>query len=154
MGTKIGIVYAANSKILRRVIFPDSDRELTDPAHVAQGETMLVRDIEEFLNRPQGQMFTQWAEGIIEQATGKKPDNPRCVVVSDSTSLVTKVILADPELDTIGGCTLIKHMTAKPGWVLLSTNGLMDPTPVTPASTGIIMNALLAIEAVRKAGES
>jgi hypothetical protein len=106
--TKIGIVYATKSKIIRRVISPDDDAELDDAAHVQPGETMLrvshppVRSVEDV------KLANTYIEDVIKAATGVQPPSPRCIAI-DGVNIVRNVISADPDLDSLPGHTLRLH---------------------------------------------
>lgn len=105
MATLIGIVYSAKGLILRRVIQPDFDSQLDDPAWVQPGETMLRIPIaDEVLTRG-----LSW-EGIVEAKIGQALNSPRCAVV-DPQGTVVNVICADPDLDSVPGHTLVLSLT-------------------------------------------
>lgn len=90
MSTQFIIVYAAESKAIRRVIYPDDDNQ---QIAISDGEAVLVCPIKQ-----KGDLF-QW-KALVEQATGVYPPDPLCAVVDPKDNTVLSVIMADPNLDT------------------------------------------------------
>ncbi len=103
----IGIVYGTLSGIIRRVIVPDDDAELSGGAHpIGNGETLLVvakSDAPTMSDIP----------AAVEAAIGRPTPSGRVAVVTDG--IVTAVIHADPLIDVIAGSTLVASDTAVVG---------------------------------------
>ena|SRR5215475_3791543 len=98
---KFGIIYATKSKMIRRIIVPESDSTLTDGTHkVGEGETMLVASGEAC-------DLASCIE-LVKEATGVVPADPRCFVL-DKANKIVAVVHADPELDTHPLGTLVKQ---------------------------------------------
>lgn len=110
--TKIGIVYATGSGMLRRWIVPDDDKELSEKHPVSPGETLLVADRATIKSRAD-------IEAAVAAVTGKGVPSPRCVVV-DALGDVEAVIMADPALDALPGKALMLHADAEPGWKVVA----------------------------------
>lgn len=106
----IGIIYATKSKIVRRIVVPDSDAELLDPTLIADGESLLVASSSISPSVFEARALIAKAEGIAESDI---PDG-RCAVV-DGNGFVADVLLADPQLDKIDGHDLVPHATAMKG---------------------------------------
>lgn len=107
MGTKVGIIYATNSTMVRRIIHPDRDSELNDPDYLGKGESMMI------VEKSTAQTLLQ-IEAIVTKYTGKPTPDPRCVVLNEK-GVVESVIYADPEIDSIPDRTIISHAKALPG---------------------------------------
>ncbi len=125
MGSKVGIVYATNSKIMRRIIVPTQDSEL-DHVHVAPGETLLVVDSDKAFRDAESGKFApavRAADAAIAVATGVVPPSARCAEVRDGK--VVAVRMADPEIDTIPGALLVKSAAAEVGWDHSARDGLV-----------------------------
>jgi hypothetical protein len=107
MGTKVGIVYAAVSGIVRRYIYPTDDAELGQPWHVGKGEAMLVVD---------QKVITSPLDIYVELSAhlGKVIPDPTCAVV-DKLGNVVGMVMADPDLDTIDNHTLLLSKAAAVG---------------------------------------
>ena len=92
----IGIIYGAQSGIVRRIVIPDHDSELQ--GHVGPGEALLIL--------PDGMPSdVHSATDAVAIATGKRVPSNRCEVV-DAQGVVRGVIAADPMLDYLPGHTL------------------------------------------------
>jgi hypothetical protein len=106
---RVGVIYAAGSKIIRRIVVPDHPRELA--GHVSQGEALAEFDSD-------GIPSMEACDAAVLAATGVKPPDPRCVVIDEKGDVVD-VLMADPELDaaTFPGKTLRLHDKADRGWV-------------------------------------
>jgi hypothetical protein len=113
MGTKVGIVYAKGTGILRRYIYPTNDSELDQPSHVGKGEAMLVVD-RKVIASP----LDIWIE--LSQHLGKVIPSGRCVVADPKTGAVVGAIMADPALDAFPGFSLVSHDTADIGWSVVN----------------------------------
>lgn len=105
--TKIGVVYGAQSKHIRRIIIPDEDSELEHPLLVGPGEQLATV--------PWG---TRTDHVTLSNLLGTHPDHDaaRCAVVHNETSKVVHIIMADPAIDQIAGHTLVLHRDAAVGW--------------------------------------
>lgn len=100
-----GIVIAAGSKMIRRIVI-DHD----DPAsHAGEGETVILVGRAPSLEE---------AVAAVIDTTGVTPPDPRCVVI-DEKGEVVDVKMLDPELDAAAfpGKTLKLHSEADRGWV-------------------------------------
>jgi hypothetical protein len=89
--TKFAIVYATESKMIRRIVVPDDDAELVAGSWASSGESVLIV--------PDGphDLFTCMA--LVKEATGVHPADPHCAVVGDSGHVIG-FVRADPALDT------------------------------------------------------
>jgi hypothetical protein len=97
--TKLGIVYSTVSKMIRRVIVPDNDKQLEDQSHIGNGETMLV--VSKDVIQSPSDIYSQ-----VELAIGKKPQDITCAIVDKNGSIV-RLIKADPAIDAIEDHDLI-----------------------------------------------
>lgn len=88
--TKFFIIYAATTKAIRRIIYPDDDNQ---QFHVGDGEDFIACP-----NEQRGDLF-QW-KSLVEKATGVYPPDPLCAVVHPKDGTVLGMIMADPNLDT------------------------------------------------------
>src|SRR6516162_6000349 len=101
--TKLAVLYATESKILRRKVIPDEDeqlRRLTVPA----GESVLWMR----LDQPHDDASCRAA---IAAATGVVPPSGRCCVVNAAA----RVVAADPALDVHPQGRLVASENAEPG---------------------------------------
>jgi hypothetical protein len=127
MGTKVGIVYAAGSKMIRRIIVPDRDGELNDQLHVMPGEVMLKVD------KALGFSVAQ-ASAHVFAATGVQPLNPRHALINPAGRVV-RIVHADPTLDPPGAqLTMVQTDVADVDWTWDEINGFQPPPP--PPSPG------------------
>jgi hypothetical protein len=94
---RIGIIYSTNSKMIRRIIVPDHEWELHDPA-LLEGESILIVD-----KPPSHDIYT--CEAIVHQHTGVKPARHVCAIHNANGEFVGHA-MADPEVDKIHGHTL------------------------------------------------
>jgi hypothetical protein len=115
--TKIGIVYARGSGILRRWIVPDNDADLIASHPVSPGEAMILTDAALIPKDPA--LAQAFVENAITRVTGKAVPSPRCAVINALGS-VESVIMADPALDNVPGKTLMLHADAVPGWKMVA----------------------------------
>lgn len=143
--TTFGTVYSTGSKMVRRIILPDDDKELLNGNHVGPGETMLVSPMRYSLGLPLDPHDLATCKSLVKQATGVTPPDASCAVV-DQTNTVVAVIMADPAIDAhsagqlihcyspaIGiGCTYdpITKLFSAPGRVVLA--GGVDKTTGLP----------------------
>lgn len=98
MGSKVGIVYATDSGMLRYWIVPDDDAEHDHHSkRVWPGESYLTVD-RAGANEPpkEWQLF---CEATIEKITGKPCPAPVRAALVDDTGAVVAVALIDPNLD-------------------------------------------------------
>lgn len=65
---------------------------------------------------------------VIIDATGNVPEPARCVVIDDTTGDVVQVLMADPSLDRLDGCTLFQDENGSVGDVP-DENGNFGPQP-------------------------
>jgi hypothetical protein len=102
--TTIGIVYAAGSKAVRRIIAPDRDAQLLTPGWAGAGETLLItaRPADFNVQKPD----IAWAKAQVKAQTGVAPPDLTCAVI-DKTNTVEAIIAADPALDAIPGKTVV-----------------------------------------------
>lgn len=114
-----GVVYAAGSKMIRRIVVPDSPRELA--GHVGPGEALVEFDSD-------GIPSMAACEAVVFAATGVRPPYPRCVVI-DEKGEVVDVKMIDPDLDAAAfpGKTLKLHDAADRGWVYDSGKDELSP---------------------------
>lgn len=111
--TKIGVVYATSSGMLRRWIVPDDDSELSEKRHpLARGEAMLLVDRTTIKSQAD-------IEAAVAAVTGKGVPSPRCAVI-DALGNVESVIMADPAIDALPGKALMLHADAEPGWKVVA----------------------------------
>jgi hypothetical protein len=110
--SKVGVVYAVKSGILRRWIIPDDDAGLQHHP-VSPGEAMLVVDRASL--PPDPLQVQPFVEAAIARATGKGVPSPRCAVV-DAAGDVVAVIMADPDIDQVPGHSLVLHPAVERGW--------------------------------------
>lgn len=101
-----GVVYARTSKILRRIVVPD-----TEPADwqqfVGNGEANVLLPLA-------GPRDMGTIRSAVSQANGNAPiPSGVCAVISAGT--VVGNIMADPALDALPGFTLVSSDTAIPG---------------------------------------
>jgi hypothetical protein len=89
---KVGIIYATNSKMVRRVIHPDRDDELGNPNIVKEGESLLIVEREHY--KATGR------DACIHAHTGVHPPEPRAAIVHPSGDIVG-IIAADPDIDSV-----------------------------------------------------
>lgn len=108
-----GIIYGANSKIIRRIVIGANNLA----AHVGPGEALIAVD---------NPVTLEQATEAVQRATGVPPPSARCVVIQGNA--VEAVIMADPDLDGIPGRTLQLHARADVGWTR-NQSGDFDPPP-------------------------
>ena len=114
--TQALIVYATVSQIVRRVVVPDSDGEISNPQlFCGPGEGAVVVAQQALIDGPSVNSVLANALSVSLQAipTG------RCAVV-DGTGTVAAIIMADPLLDSIPQRTLVATDTAGIGWTYLA----------------------------------
>ena len=103
--TKIGIIYATGSKMIRRIVAPSDDAELDRPGLVSTGESLLLAE------RPPGGInldLEAYAESQVQSATGIAPPKIVCAVIPEGGDTVAGMILADPAIDTLPDSLLIE----------------------------------------------
>lgn len=110
--TKVVVVYATVSKILRRIVLADSDDELVGAVALMPGESSYPMDIADYVACSSAVEFhAEMARRVGE------PEHGRCVEV-DMDGRVVGAFYGDPELD---GPTLHRshsvesHKTAEVG---------------------------------------
>lgn len=108
--SKIGIVYATGSKMVRRIIVSDTDDELRVHQQVGVGESYLEAD-----PQPGGAdvaSMEAYAKACIETATGGKcADHVVVVVAADGKA--EHFIKADPAIDTMPEKELVLRYSEK-----------------------------------------
>jgi hypothetical protein len=104
MATTIGIVYAAGSKAVRRIISPDNDAQLTKPGLAGAGETLLIAPKPSNFNVQKPDLA--YCKAQVKTQTGIDPPNLTCAVI-DNTNTVRAIIAADPALDSVSGMTVV-----------------------------------------------
>lgn len=107
--SKMGVVYATGSKLIRRVIVPDSDRDLARSDFLGAGESILVVPIGNPFDTSGLQKLVLDLHGLDIVPCG------RCAVI-DGHGDVVNVIMADPEIDSVAGHRLVTSETADVGW--------------------------------------
>lgn len=113
-GSQAGLIYGTDSGALRRIIVPDDDKQLINPALIQQGESILVVDkseIQTALDVMQGDKSipAETAEipfQILEKNTGKNA-HPVLIAVVGADSKIESFIVADSKLDSLPGKDLI-----------------------------------------------
>lgn len=121
--SKIGIVISKQSKMLRRLIIPDSGSDFSHHP-LAPGEQLLIAD------NPGALLTPDVISSIVQRQTGTVPPSARCAVVVKANAVsgnVVNVIQADPAIDSVPGSTLMLHATAATGWTWSSALGLQPP---------------------------
>jgi hypothetical protein len=106
VATQPAVVYATQSKILRRMVIPDDDAQLERRA-VPPGEGVLRMQ----LDRPHDESSCRAA---IAAATGVVPPSGRCCAVDESGAVIA-VCNADPALDAHPPGWLVASEQANPG---------------------------------------
>jgi hypothetical protein len=106
LGTRLVVIYATRSKILRRKIILDNEAQL-DLHQPGPGESRLLLP----LSSPFDDASCRAA---IVAATGEVPPAGRCCII-DSGGNVVGLCNADPALDMHPAGQLIAHDTAGPG---------------------------------------
>lgn len=129
------VIYAAKSKIVRRIIVAGPG-ETIDPSHVGAGEEMVFCEIGMLGGLPD----LDGAVEAVRAATGVMPPSGRCVVVSEGR--VVDVVKADPDLDRIDGATLIATETADVGWTWTLEGGFVPPLVGPPSTPVTLMDAI------------
>jgi len=104
--TRLVVIYATGSKILRRKIFVDDDSHL-DLHQPGAGESRLLLLLS-------GPFDDAACRAAIAAATGVEPPSGRCCIVDDEGSVVG-VCNADPALDAHPAGQLVAHDLAGPG---------------------------------------
>lgn len=121
----VGIIYAARSGAIRRVVAADRAEQLA--AHLGTGEDLLVADASIF----EGELPSlTLAQAAVAAKIGRQPEDSRCVIVDSSTWEVVDVILADPLLDEHADGYVIRDGVACVGWRLIEGNPDLQP-PLT-----------------------
>ena len=105
--TKLAVLYATESKILRRKVIPDDDDEQLRRLIVPAGESVLWMR----LDQPHDDASCRAA---IAAATGVVPPSGRCCVV-DEAERVVAVCNADPALDVHPHGRLVANDNAETG---------------------------------------
>jgi hypothetical protein len=130
-----GIIYASESKMIRRIVanIPDQAARSTRAAyapHISSSEEVLIVE--------QDAVPTVFeAEDLVEAATGQRPANPTCCVLENN--IVVQIILADAAIDTMPGKTLVQAYAPIPiGSTYDPATGLFTaPGYTIPASPGV-----------------
>lgn len=104
--TKLIVIYASRSGILRRKIIPDDDAQL-DLHQPGPGESRLLLP----LDRRHDDAACRAA---VEEATGVTPPSGRCAVLDDNGQVVA-ICHADPALDAHPSGRLMLHDSAALG---------------------------------------
>src|SRR5689334_15347423 len=100
VATRLVVIFASSSKILRRKIFVDDDSQL-DLHQPGPGESRLVL--------PLSAPFDDAAcRAAIAAATGVEPPSGRCCII-DGDGKVVGLCNADPALDTHPAGQLVTH---------------------------------------------
>ena len=88
--TKIGIVYSNTSKMVQRIVIPDSDVDL---------DKVLVGDMQTLLQAPiVPQPSLEYCEDQVFKATGQMPRRMRCFQIDEFTNTVTGLVMGDKTL--------------------------------------------------------
>jgi hypothetical protein len=102
---KYGVIYAAGSKMVRRIVVSD-DLNYDYSQHVGDGEEVLVEERTRTRDGKGDDVSVHAARAAVRIATGIEPPEHVCAVV-DGTGLVVNMIAADPDLDTLPEHTLV-----------------------------------------------
>jgi hypothetical protein len=131
------IMYYTGSKLMRGVVYPDYDAEIADPSKLLRpGESGLVVKYADLPTHPL--MPRHHAENCrihLANQVGQPAHKGRCALVPkgikptpESPYLIEKVIIADPEVDTLLDHDLHLHPLASPGWTFDGTNFIAPKT--------------------------
>jgi hypothetical protein len=116
---KVAIIYSAAIGTVRRIVLPDANQELDDPAHQAgYGERRILVSREGY--------DQHGAQELVNRITGRKPRpgiDDRFAVVDPDGNVVTAWIAdpaCHPDISTLlpDGHTLVQHEHATAGWTL------------------------------------
>jgi hypothetical protein len=101
-----GVVYGAKTRIIRRIVIPDTNDELVGVRdRLIDGEAMALFQLPHSFGREE-----------IQAALGPPAHSGRCCRVRDG--VVIEVIMADPAVDpTINGDLIVQSDEAGHGWV-------------------------------------
>lgn len=112
MATKIGIVYAAGSKLPMLIRVPDHDDELSDPSLVKPGQALLTID------RNQRHDIHSVRQYIADHHKMDVADIPsgHCALVDKDSGIVSAIIIADPALYDHPTHQTVASDVAKCGW--------------------------------------
>jgi hypothetical protein len=107
--THFGIIYATQSAIIRRYVYPINNSELTT-ALCGPGESIVSISNGPF---PNSAAWLAAVNSAVTGAAGKPPGNPACCVV-DNTSTVVHIIQADAAIDHLPNMTLVQAYATIP----------------------------------------
>lgn len=121
---KVAITYSAAIGTVRRIFFPDDDRELDDPVHgPGPGESQVIAERAEFDRRGH--------QAIVNDVTGQAPVpgvDDRFAIV-DPHGVVTHALIGDPACGLLvpEGHRAIRHAEAAPGWRFMQEAWVKPP---------------------------
>ena len=117
MAKCIGVVYGTKSGIVRRIICPDDDNELSTPGHLGPGES--IHQLEGKWDPDED--YTPYIENLL----GRIAPSSRCVIINKGGQVIN-VLVADPEIDSHPDGEVVQHDTACIGWYQIE-NGYIVP---------------------------
>lgn len=131
--THFGIIYATQSAIIRRYVYPTNNSELTS-ALCGPGESIVSISNGPF---PNSAAWLAAVTNAVTTAAGKAPGNAACCVV-DNTNTVVQIIQADANIDSVPNMTLVQAYASIPiGSSYNSGTGLFTaPGYTIPAFAG------------------
>ena len=103
--TKVGAIYATQSKLLQRVYVPHADDGEINQQHVGAGETRTTAPLA---------TYQTGGPSAVQALIGTPTFSGRCVVI-DGTNTVIDVVIADPTLYTDSRGTVVPNDLAIPG---------------------------------------
>jgi hypothetical protein len=119
--TLVGVIYSPRQRVIRRVIVPDNDAQLNDPAWLLAGERMLTLPLATY------QAFQGRADleaNVAGQIGAAGSD--RCVLL-DGRNVVQGVVFADPTIDVADllpkGWSLVENAAGEVGQKWNAANG-------------------------------
>ncbi len=95
------LIYGTESGILRRLIVPDDDSQISRH-QPGPGESLVLL--------PSNDISLESCQAAVEAIRGIPIEPSRCCVVN--AGVVLDAIIADPKLDTVEAGTLVKHAKA------------------------------------------
>lgn len=124
----IGIVVTRATKLVRRVIVPDSPY----PYSISEINKHHIDPLEQILivNNPHVPFTPAVVEQLVFNCVKIQPPSSRCAVVVMANAIngnVVGAIHADPSMDSVSGANLIPHPTADVGWTYVTGTGLKPP---------------------------
>src|SRR4029077_14115454 len=115
--TQVGIVYSTVSHMLRYIIIPDNDSQLTNGTFRLNAGESQITVAKTLYNNIGAASCLALHFGV---AVNKLPD-PRCAVVNTATNMVVGIINADPAVDVPPNAITTKYLNdskVQVGWKL------------------------------------